>query len=436
MRIARLLFGTVIVLALAVAGSLLWSSHKEIAAIAVSSRPAFDKALIVEGAQLAAIGNCDGCHTVPDGPAYAGSRPIPTPYGPVYSANITPNPKTGIGSWSEEAFRRAMREGVSRQGYNLYPAFPYDHYAKLSEGDIRALYAFIMTRLPVESRPPANALPFPLSLRRVVTIWNLLFLDTAPFDPDPKQTAQWNRGAYLVEGLGHCGDCHTPRNFLGAEKSSQLLAGGVSEGWQAPALNAASPAPVPWDAQHLFSYLHRGWDAEHGAAAGPMQSVTDDLSRVEERDVRAMATYLASLQRSISPERRQHIDELLARSTQHQIVPENEHPGDAGAATLFAGACADCHAGGPSLVPPRGIDLALSSAVSAPDPTNAILIILRGIHPGEGQRGPLMPPFGNTFTDGQIAALLGYVRENYSDQPAWINLEARIREIRQGKERS
>jgi mono/diheme cytochrome c family protein len=166
-----------------------------------------------------------------------------------------------------------------------------------------------------------------------------------------------------------------------------------------------------------------------------MQSVTDDLSRVDEPDVLAMATYLASLQRPMSPERRQRVDELLARASHHELVPANEHPGNVGA-TLFAGACANCHVGGPSLLPPRGIDLALSSAVGAPDPTNAILIILDGIHPGEGQRGPLMPPFGNAFTDGQIGALLGYVRESYSDQPAWNNLEARIREIRQGKERS
>ena len=435
MRIARLLFGILVVLALAVGGFFLLSSRAEIAAIDVSSRPAFDKTLVSEGAQLAAIGNCDVCHTVPGGPAYAGNRAIPTPFGKVYSTNITPDPKTGIGSWSEEAFRRAMREGISRQGYNLYPAFPYDHYAKLSDGDIRALYAFAMTRMPVESRPTANALPFPLSMRRVVRVWNLLFLDTAPFEPDPKQTAQWNRGAYLVQGLGHCGDCHTPRNFLGAEKRGSALAGGVSEGWQAPALNAVSPAPLPWDTQQLFSYLHQGWDAEHGAAAGPMQSVTDDLSRVDERYVDAIATYLASLQRPILPERRHRIDEVLARASHHETGPANEHPGNFGA-TLFAGACANCHVGGPSMVPPRGIDLALSSAVSGSDPTNAILIVLQGIHPDEGQRGPLMPPFDNAFTDGQLAALLGYVRENYSDQPAWDNLEARIRELRQGKERS
>jgi mono/diheme cytochrome c family protein len=205
--------------------------------------------------------------------------------------------------------------------------------------------------------------------------------------------------------------------------SGDALAGGFSEGWHAPALNAASPAPVPWDVQHLFAYLHQGWDAEHGAAAGPMQSVTDDLSRVDERDVRAMATYLDSLQRPISPDRRRHIDELLARATHHEIVPANGHPGNAGA-ILFAGACANCHVGGPSLVPPRGIDLALSSALSGPDPRNAILITLHGIHPDEGQRGPLMPAFDSAFTDGQLAALLGYVRENYSDQPAWLGTES------------
>ncbi|MGA7264581.1 MAG: cytochrome c [Stellaceae bacterium] len=435
MRIARLLLGTLVVLALAVGSFFLLSNRPEIAAVDGPNRPAFHKALVAEGAQFAAIGNCDVCHTVPGGPAYAGSRPIPTPFGTVYSANITPDPKTGIGSWSEEAFQRAMRRGVSRQGYNLYPAFPYDHYAKLSDNDIRALYAFVMTRMPVDSRPPPNALPFPLSMRRVVTIWNLLFLDTAPFDPDPNQTAKWNRGAYLVQGLGHCGDCHTPRNFVGAEEHGNALAGGVSEGWQVPALNGASPAPVPWDVEHLFAYLHQGWDAEHGAAAGPMQAVTDDLSRVDERDVDAIATYLASLQRPISPERRHRIDEVLARASHQETSLANEHPGNF-AATLFAGACANCHVGGPSMVPPRGIDLSLSSAVSGPDPRNAILITLYGIHPDEGQRGPLMPPFDNAFTDEQIAALLGYIRENYSDQPAWDNLEARIREIRHRKERS
>lgn len=435
MWIARLLFGALVVLGLAVVGFFLWSRRPEIAAIDASSHPAFDQALVLRGAQLAAIGNCDVCHTVPRGPAYAGSRPILTPFGTIYSSNITPDPETGIGGWPEEAFRRAMREGVSRRGSYLYPAFPYDHYAKLNNDDIQALYAFAMTRSPVESRPPANALPFPLSIRRLMAVWNLLYLDTAPFNPDPKETAAWNRGAYLVQGLGHCGACHTPRNILGAEKRGKALAGGESERWHAPALNAASPAPVPWDTQHLFTYLRQGWDVAHGAAAGPMEPVTHDLSRVDEQDVRAISIYLASLQEPVSPERRQRAVELIARASRPEVQPIIEQPRDV-AAAIFAGACASCHAGGPSLVPPRGIDLALSSPISAPDPRDAIFIILDGITPPEGQRGPWMPQFGGAFTDGQVTALLGYLRAHYSNQPPWDDLETHVRDIRQSRKQS
>jgi mono/diheme cytochrome c family protein len=435
MRIVRLLVGTLFVLAIAVGGFLLWSRRPEIPAIEAARRPGFDRALAAQGAQLAAIGNCDVCHTVPGGPAYSGGRPIPTPFGTVYSTNITPDAQTGIGSWSEEAFRRAMREGIARDGSYLYPAFPYDHYVKLSDGDIHALFAFVMTRSPVESRPPPNELPFPLSIRRIVALWDLLYLDTAPFRPDSNRPAQWNRGAYLVQGLGHCGDCHTPRNFLGAEASGKALAGGEAEAWYAPALNAASRAPVPWDAQHLFAYLHQGWDVEHGAPAGPMQPVTNDLPRAEQQDVEAISTYIASLQGPVSPERRRHADELFARAARPEVLPVNEQPSDVGA-TIFAGACASCHAGGPSMVPPRGIDLALSSALSGPDPSNTIIIVLDGIQTPEGQRGPLMPRFDGAFTDGQLAAMLGYLRAHYSQQAAWDNLETRIHEIRRSRKRS
>jgi mono/diheme cytochrome c family protein len=235
--------------------------------------------------------------------------------------------------------------------------------------------------------------------------------------------------------LGHCGDCHTPRNFLGAEASGKALAGGEAEAWYAPALNAASRAPVPWDAQHLFAYLHQGWDVEHGAAAGPMQPVTNDLPRAEQQDVEAISTYIASLQGPVLPERRRHADELLARAARLEVLPVNEQPSDVGA-TIFAGACASCHAGGPSMVPPRGIDLALSSALSGPDPSNTIIIVLDGIQTPEGQRGPLMPRFDGAFTDGQLAAMLGYLRAHYSQQAAWDNLETRIHEIRRSRKRS
>jgi mono/diheme cytochrome c family protein len=372
---------------------------------------------------------------VPGGPAYAGNRPIPTPFGTIYSTNITPDPDSGIGRWSEEAFRRAMREGIARDGHHLYPAFPYDHFARASDEDVRALYAFAMTRVPVASRATANALPFPLNQRWTLVFWNLLYFDDTPFQPDPRQSAEWNRGAYLVEGLGHCGDCHTPRNLLGAERGELALAGGEAEGWSAPALDAASLAPVPWNAAHLFTYLRQGRDPEHGAAAGPMQPIVGDLAKANEADVYAIAAYIAGRIGEPSPEKHQRADALLAKARE-AVEPAKPNPGEETGAAIFAGACASCHLGGPAIVSPRGIDLRLSAAISAPDPRDAIFIVLDGIHPPDGQPGPWMPRFDGAFTDAQLAALLGYLRAHYGQAPAWTDLETQMRDIRRSRERS
>lgn len=433
MPVLRFLLGVVLLLVVAAGGFYLWSRQPEIAATDASNRPTFDPALVAAGAQLAAIGNCNICHTVPGGAAYAGRRPIPTPFGTVYSSNITPDRDTGIGTWSEAAFSRAMREGVARDGSYLYPAFPYPHYTKLSDDDIRALYAFVMTRQAVQNRPPPNTLPFPLSIRQLVAGWNLLYLDRTPFRADPQQSAEWNRGAYLVAGLGHCGDCHTPHNFLGAEEWSKGLAGGEAEGWYAPALDAASPAPLPWEAAQVFAYLHQGWDGAHGAAAGPMAPVTRDLMHVDDREVRAIGAYIAAQQGTGAEERRRRAAQQLTLANRPQ--PIAYQPGNAGA-TIFAGACANCHAGAAAMTPPRGIDLALSTPINAADPRDAIFIILDGIKPPEGRRGPWMPRFGGTFTDQQMVALLAYLRAQYSSGSPWSDLENRVREARRSKERS
>ncbi len=446
-RILRRPLAIAAVLVLAIGGFAVWSQERVIAGIAPPPRSAFDPALIENGARLAAIGNCQACHTVPGAADYAGNRPIPTPFGTPFgtvpSTNITPAPGSGIGRWSEEAFRRAMREGVSRRGHHLYPAFPYAHYARLDDDDLSALYAFLMTRLPVETSTPANTLEFPLNQRWLLAFWNLLFLDSAPFRPDPQHTAEWNRGAYLVAGLGHCGACHTPRNFLGAEKTGQALGGGEAEGWRAPALNAASPAPVPWDEAQLFAYLRhgglrqgrlrQGWSAEHGAAAGPMQPIVNDLARAADADVHAIAAYLAAQQGEISPERRQRAAEVLARAAKSELP--KPAPGEELGAAIFAGACALCHTNAPGVAPPRGIDLALSTAINEVDPRNAILILLDGIRPGEGKAGPSMPDFDGAFSDAQLTALLFYVRAHYSSFPAWTDLETQLRDIRRSRER-
>src|SRR5881394_2052003 len=223
-----------------------WGVIVAVAAFAIAWRPAlvaseppqsFDPALVKRGRELAAMGNCDNCHTVRGGKSFAGGVAVPTPFGIIYSSNITPDSDTGIGRWSEAAFRRAMRSGVDRDGRHLYPTFPYDHFTNVSDQDDQALYAFLMTRPPVRARPPANQLAFPYDQRVMIAGWKLLFLRSGTWRPDSAKSAEWNRGGYLVEGLAHCGSCHTPRNALGAERGEQQFAGGDVENWHAYAIN-------------------------------------------------------------------------------------------------------------------------------------------------------------------------------------------------------
>src|SRR5450756_2339978 len=273
-----------------------------IAAIDPPSPPSFDPALVKRGRQLAAIGNCASCHTAPGAKDFAGGLPVPTPFGTIYSSDITPDAATGIGGWPEAAFRRAMRSGLDRDGRHLYPTFPYDHFTNVSDEDDRALYAYLMTRQPVRAPARANRLPFPLDQRFVIAGWKLLFLRGGTYRPDPAKSAEWNRGAYLVEGLAHCGACHTPRNALGAERAGAAFAGGEVDHWSAYAINAQSPAPVPWTAEALYGYLRDGWHRNHGAARGPMAEVVGNLADVPDGDIRAIATYMADVSGAPTPD--------------------------------------------------------------------------------------------------------------------------------------
>src|SRR5476649_2110844 len=276
-------------------------------AIATIDPPApqsFDAALVKRGRALAATGNCNDCHTLRGAKAFAGGLPVPTPFGTIYSSNITPDPETGIGRWPEAAFRRAMRTGVDRDGRHLYPTFPYDHFTNVTDEDDDALYAYLMTRPPVRAPARENQLSFPLDQRFVIAGWKLLFLRRGTYQPDSAQSAEWNRGAYLVEGLAHCGACHTPRNALGAERATAQFAGGDVDNWHAYAINAQSLAPVPWDADALFAYLRDGWHPDHGVARGPMAEVVSNLSSVPPGDIRAIATYMAGQSGAPAPDRK------------------------------------------------------------------------------------------------------------------------------------
>jgi len=435
--IGRILLAVLAVIVLGAGGFLILAWEPAIAlSEKVPDASSFDRGLKERGAALAAIGNCNVCHTTQGGKPYAGGRAIATPFGAIYAANITPDPETGIGRWSQAAFERAMRSGVDRQGRHLYPAFPYDHFTRLSDDDVKALYAFMMTREPVRAETPANDLAFPYSARLAVAGWKLLFFRRGRLQADRAHDAAWNRGAYLVDAVAHCGACHTPRNRLGAEETHQVFAGGSAEGWHAPALNAQSHAPVPWTADALTAYLQNGFDRLHGAAAGPMAPVVRNLAQVPTQDVQAIAAYIASAAGSPSPEQQQSVDRLMQRLSVLGRETMGLAAGGSARNPIFAGACAGCH------VEVRGhgaggaISLALGSAVNAPEPDNAIRVVLEGIHPAEGQPGPLMPGFAEALTDEQIAQVLAYVRASYSTRPAWFNLAARIRQIRRGKEPS
>ena len=399
----------------------------EIAAIEAPAPQTFDANLVKRGRDLAAIGNCSDCHTPRGGKAFAGGLPVPTPFGTIYSSNITPDPTSGIGRWSEAAFQRAMRSGVDRAGQHLYPTFPYDHFTNVTDEDDRALYAFLMTRQPVRVSARANDLPFPLNQRVVVAGWKLLFLRHGTYQPDSTQSAEWNRGAYLVEGLAHCGACHTPRNALGAERTSASFSGGDVDNWHAYAINSRSPSPVPWNTEALFHYLRQGWDPDHGVARGPMAEVVSNLSSVSESDVRAIAAYMTSVFGPPTQDRLRQASDVRAqtKSPPLEIVPAN-----AAGATIYTAACATCHDSDRPL-PYGGVNLGLSTAISAPDPRNAVNIILSGIRPVEGERSPIMPGFASSMTDEQISALLNYLRARFSNQPAWTGVEKIIRDARQ-----
>lgn len=367
----------------------------------------FAKDAVLRGANLAAIGDCAVCHTAEGGAAYAGGRDVPTPFGIITATNITPDPATGIGAWSLPAFRRALREGIARDGRHLYPVLPYPHFTHATDEDIADVYAFLMTRAPVPAPAPPNRLPFPLDQRAILAGWNMLFLNPGPWKPDPARDADWNRGAYLVEALGHCGACHTPHGALGDEADGALR-GGEAEGWTAPSL--VDMPVATWTVDDIAIYLRTGLSSGHGAAAGPMQPVAQGLARVPPQDVHAMAVYLASLRPA-------------------QTAPAAA-PAPIGANALFDGACAGCHAADAPMMRAGAPSLAASAAVNAPGPANAVQVILHGLPAQPGAAAPFMPPFDGVLTNDQVAELTRYLRARFSTRAAWTGIPDAVQHAR------
>ncbi|WP_343729288.1 cytochrome c [Duganella sp.] len=411
----RIWAGAALALATAAAA---WVIQPPIAPVQPPADTDFDSASIARGARVVAQGDCMVCHTAAGGAPYAGGLPLRTPFGTIYTTNITPDRDTGIGAWSLAAFTRALRHGVARDGHLLYPAFPYIHYTRMSTVDINDAYAYLMTRTPVTAKPPANDLLLPLRFRPLLAGWNLLYLRPGPVADDPRQTAEWNRGRYLVDGAGHCASCHSALGPIGGERSPAFSGGNV-DGWDAPSLTTLLQAPKPWTREQLALYLRHGWSPEHGAAAGPMGPVAHSLSQVPEADTNAIATYIMSLQQPAT----------------HAVAPAPAATADAArvaqGATLFAGACAGCHgAAAPMMTAGGRPSLALSTAVNSDRPDNLIQIVLNGVPWSHAQQTTFMPPFSAALSDAQIASIAAYVRADIGKRPAWNNLEKRTADIR------
>jgi mono/diheme cytochrome c family protein len=396
-----------------------------------------DPALIGQGHYLATAGDCISCHTRPGGAAFAGGLPLSTPFGVIYSANITPDPATGIGGWSEPELARALREGVAADGRHLYPAFPYTAYTKISDPDVHALYAYLRTLKPVRYTPPPNEMHFPFGFRGLLAGWNLLYLRPGRYRPDLTRNTEWNRGAYLIQGLGHCGACHTPRSRLGGELASEALTGGLYLDeitdevvddrltpmqertvrlWSAANLTQASSGLAAWTVDEIAAYLKSGHNARAGAF-GPMSLVVaNSTSRLSAADTRAMAVYLKSLPPAGLPEPSQPDDN---RRRAGEIV--------------YTTRCGDCHQS-TGLGMPRSRDadpsktappLAGNPALQAASPATLINVVLYGAHETlpSPESWPKMSGFELSvgLDDEQIAALCTYVRSSWGNRASPVD---------------
>ena len=363
-----------------------------------------------QGAYLTRIANCAGCHTPPGGEPFAGGRAIQSAYGTFYAPNISPDPDTGIGAWSREQFRRALQQGERPDGSALYPACPYPSYTKVRSEDIDAIFDHLQSQPAVRNETPAHQLRFPYALRSLLPVWQALFFRPGAFASDDARGPEWNRGAYLVEGLGHCSACHQERDAFGATRRDPHAPGQRVRGWYAPSLHASDEAGLQGWSNEAAARLLRAGKSGDASMMGPMADVVfDSLQHLSPEDARAMATYLRALpDRQTEPSI--HLFELSAAERQH-AMQQGE--------TLYREDCADCHgdAGEGTAAAPA---LAGNRAVNSPNPTNLARIIRNGGFPPSTQGNPQpfgMPPFPQ-LSDQELAALITYLRGSWGNQGA------------------
>jgi mono/diheme cytochrome c family protein len=379
---------------------------------------------IERGRYLAILSDCGSCHTVPgSNRPFAGGRPIETPFGNIVAPNITPDAETGIGSWSDEQFDAAVRKGIGRDGSRLYPAMPYNDYTRMSGDDVLAIRAYLNTVTPVRNAVVANTLPFPFNIRASMRVWDALYFKEGEYPPDPKQSVEWNRGAFLVDGPGHCGACHTPKTFLGGDKTDQYLTGAFLQGWSAPDItNDARLGLGGWSKEDLVAYLKSGHNRVT-AATGPMgEVVTLSTAFTRDADLDAIATYLKS---------------LPGKTNGGTSLPTNDPAMVAGAA-IYRDQCSACHGLDGKGVAELFPSIANSSMARSDDPTTSIRIVLRGARSVGTAAQPTasgMPSYSWQLDDNGVAAVLTYIRNSWggvaepvtSDQVSKVRRDTALR---------
>jgi len=391
---------------------LLWFDLGLLAGNAVAQTAADD--VVARGAYLARAGDCVSCHTAPGGQPYAGGYKLDTPFGYLLSPNITPDAVTGIGRWTADDFWRALHQGVNQRGQDMYPVMPFDFYTRVTREDSDAIFAYLRSVPAVRNAVVVNHLRFPFNQRWSMAVWRELYFSPGSHKPDPAKSATWNRGAYLVEGLGHCSACHSPRNALGGIEKDKAYTGATIDGWFA--LNLTSELHTglgSWTVEQIATYLKTGAVAGKTTALGPMALVVkNSTSQMSEADLSAMATYLK---------------DIPANSTLRQGKPAPDPTRAAGAA-LYLDHCAGCHqAGGrgmPGVFPP----LAGNGVVLASDPADILKVVLHGV-PAQGKYVP-MPAFAGQLNDQQVADLANYLRTSWGNGAAANTTAAKAARLR------
>lgn len=396
--------GLIIVVGLGVVGYANFGSGRD--GIAPKSAGDVGQSKVERGAYLATAADCVACHSKKGSEPFSGGEPLVTPFGKITAGNITPDKETGIGGWTDQDFINAVKHGRSKGGKFLYPAMPYPNFAKASDEDVLAIKAYLDTLPPVKKAAPVNELAFPFNIRLLVTGWNTLFLHKDGFKPDPEQTDEWNRGAYLVQGFAHCGMCHTPKNILGADKTDKAYQGAVLQGWYAPELTANQYSGIGgWDKNDVVEYLKTG-SSKHAFASGPMaEAIEESLQHLNREDLAAMVTYLQSRTGS-------------DRKAPAKPIAENDAKMQEGE-KIFSAHCSACH--GVNGEGTNGIapSFAASSAVRSPDFINLVTAVLdgtRAVATDAKPTAPAMPSFRHTLSDDEIASVLTYIRNSWNNR--------------------